>query len=39
MNIKLKTEQGQHIATVNGHKIIFDDLSMALNYIHLLTDK
>lgn len=39
MSIKLKTEQGQHITTVNGHKIIFDDLSMALTYIYLLTNK
>lgn len=39
MSIKLKTEQGQHIAMVNGHKIIFDDLSIALNYIFIVTNK
>lgn len=39
MSIKLKTEHGQHITTVNGHKIIFDDLSIALNYIFMITNK
>ena len=36
MSIKLKTENNVHIATVNGHKIIFDDLSIALNYIFII---
>lgn len=36
MDIKLKSENNLHIATVNGHKIIFDDLTVALDYIFMI---
>jgi hypothetical protein len=36
MSIKLKTENNQHTVTANGHKIIFDNLNMAMHYIFIM---
>lgn len=36
MSIKLKTENNVNIVTVNGEKIIFDNLNMAMHYIFII---
>lgn len=36
MSIKLKTENNINIVTVNGEKIIFQNLKTAMNYIFII---
>lgn len=39
MSIKLKTENNVNIVTVNGEKIIFQNIKMAIHYISILQRK